>query len=68
MKLDRVIDNLGLTYKDEILNTTKTIQIVDKKLIHKEDYCLIYPILVTVNLFLLLVISIICYYHLQSIC
>ena len=67
MKLDRVIDNLGLTYKDEILNTTKTIQIVDKKLIHKKDYCLIYTILVIVNLFLLLVISIICYYHLQNI-
>ena len=68
MKLDRVIDNLGLTYKDEILNTTKTIQIVDKKLIHKKDYCLIYTILVIVNLFLLLVISTICYYHLQNIC
>ena len=68
MKLDRVIDNLGLTYKDEILNTTKTIQIVDKKLIHKKDYCFIYTILVIVNLFLLLVISTICYYHLQNIC
>ena len=54
-----------LTCEDEILNPTETtlVNSLDKKIAFKKDRCLTHPIsLVVVYLFLLVVISINCYY------
>ena len=52
-----VIDNLVLTSEDKVYKETAI------KVIHEKDHCLIHPIpLVIVFLFLLVVISIDCYY------
>ena len=59
-----IIDDLVLTSEHEMLGTTDTLQIVEKKVIDKNDLCFIHTILLLIKCLLLLVIvSINCYFY-----